>query len=179
MNHCVINNQTVKTSKQLHVAFKTSIFRLEMETKSQKKKKIELCQTITNPLGDPYYDFVKDVLIENLLSEIEHEVHWRLLRIPESDEPQIANLIEAKSGKKLGSKHLPFCRCQKCQQNLTGNFNLMKKLRWQNKSPYQGTVFENHRKSLIQHCERSELRLHFEWTKVHQNMPKWSILASF
>ena len=33
-------------------------------------------------------------------------------------------------------------------------------------------MFENHRKSLIQHCERSELRLYFEWTK-------WSILASF
>ena len=31
-------------------------------------------------------------------------------------------------------------------------------------------------KSLIQHCERSELHLHFEWTKVNQ---KWSILASF
>ena len=30
-----------------------------------------------------------------------------------------------------------------------------------------GTVFENHRKSLIQYCERSELHLHFEWTKVH------------
>ena len=29
------------------------------------------------------------------------------------------------------------------------------------------TVFENHRKSLIQHCERSVLRLHFEWTKVN------------
>ena len=29
------------------------------------------------------------------------------------------------------------------------------------------TVFENHRKSLIQHCQLSELRLHFEWTKVH------------
>ena len=29
------------------------------------------------------------------------------------------------------------------------------------------TMFENHRKSLIQHDERSELRLHFEWTKVH------------
>ena len=28
-------------------------------------------------------------------------------------------------------------------------------------------MFENHRKSLIQHCERSELRLHFEWTKVN------------
>ena len=32
---------------------------------------------------------------------------------------------------------------------------------------YESTVFENHRKSLIQHCERSELRLHFEWPKVH------------
>ena len=28
------------------------------------------------------------------------------------------------------------------------------------------TVFENQRKSLIQHCERSELRLHLEWPKV-------------
>ena len=29
------------------------------------------------------------------------------------------------------------------------------------------TVFKNHRKSRIQHCERSELRLHFEWPKIH------------
>ena len=35
------------------------------------------------------------------------------------------------------------------------------------------TVFENHRKSLIQHCE---LPSHFEWTKINK---KWSILASF
>ena len=28
------------------------------------------------------------------------------------------------------------------------------------------TVFENRRKSRNQHCERSELRLHFEWTKI-------------
>ena len=34
------------------------------------------------------------------------------------------------------------------------------------------TVFENHSKSRIQHCERSELRLHFEWTKVHQKYQK-------
>ena len=27
-------------------------------------------------------------------------------------------------------------------------------------------MFENNRKSIIQHCERSELRLHFEWTKT-------------
>ena len=44
---------------------------------------------------------------------------------------------------------------------------------WREKSKIFGafftrcTVFENHRKSLIHHCERSELRLHFEWTKVH------------
>ena len=31
------------------------------------------------------------------------------------------------------------------------------------------TVFKIHKKSLIQHCERSELRLHFEWTKVIKN----------
>ena len=41
------------------------------------------------------------------------------------------------------------------------------------------TVFENQRKSLIQHCERSELRLHFEWTKVNEKRQKWYILASF
>ena len=35
------------------------------------------------------------------------------------------------------------------------------------------------KKSLIQHCERSELRLHFQSTKVHKKCQKWSILASF
>ena len=28
------------------------------------------------------------------------------------------------------------------------------------------TVFENHRKSLIQHCEQIALRLHFEWINI-------------
>ena len=36
---------------------------------------------------------------------------------------------------------------------------------------YQCTVFENHRKSLIQYCERSELRLHFD-DKNWWKMPK-------
>ena len=40
-------------------------------------------------------------------------------------------------------------------------------------------MFENHRKNIIPHCERSELRLHSEWTKVHQECQKLSILASF
>ena len=37
------------------------------------------------------------------------------------------------------------------------------------------TVFENHRKSSIQHCERSELRLHFEWTKVDSKCSFWRV----
>ena len=32
---------------------------------------------------------------------------------------------------------------------------------------FEITVSENHRKGLIQHCERSEIHLHFEWTKVN------------
>ena len=34
------------------------------------------------------------------------------------------------------------------------------------------TVFENRSKSRIQDCELTELRLHFEWTKVHLKMHK-------
>ena len=40
-------------------------------------------------------------------------------------------------------------------------------------------VFENHSKSLIQHCKRSKLRWHFEWTKGNKKYHKRSILASF
>ena len=36
-------------------------------------------------------------------------------------------------------------------------------------SSFLNTVFENCPKSRIQHCERSELRLHYEWTKVDEN----------
>ena len=38
------------------------------------------------------------------------------------------------------------------------------------------TVFENRQKSRIQHCERSELRLHFEFLKNAQNSSFWLIL---
>ena len=41
------------------------------------------------------------------------------------------------------------------------------------------TVFENHPKSLIQNCERSELRLQFEWTKVHQKCQKMVYFGNF
>ena len=32
---------------------------------------------------------------------------------------------------------------------------------------FKNTLFENHPKCLIQRCERSELRLHFKWTKIY------------
>ena len=41
------------------------------------------------------------------------------------------------------------------------------------------TLFENQWQSRIQHCERSELRLHFERTKVYEKCQKMSILANF
>ena len=43
------------------------------------------------------------------------------------------------------------------------------------------TVFENHRKSLIQHCERSELRLHLsgqELIKNAKNGPFWRVFEN-
>ena len=42
------------------------------------------------------------------------------------------------------------------------------------------TVFENHRKSLIQHCERSELYVYIlSGQKLIKKCQKWSNLASF
>ena len=43
------------------------------------------------------------------------------------------------------------------------------------------TVFENHKKCLIEHCERSELRLHYEWNKINQkwqNGPFWRLIEN-
>ena len=34
------------------------------------------------------------------------------------------------------------------------------------------TALENRPKSRIQHCERSEQRLQFEWTEIHQKCQK-------
>ena len=42
-------------------------------------------------------------------------------------------------------------------------------------------MFENHGKSLNQHCEQSELYLQFEWTKVNkkcQKCPFWQVFEN-
>ena len=43
------------------------------------------------------------------------------------------------------------------------------------------TLFKNHPKSLIQHCERSELRLHFVWPQPlgFQKLAKWDQIWHF
>ena len=71
-------------------------------------RKIELCQHLTNPLGDPHFDFAKDVLVETILLEVENEVHWRLTEIPEKkhEEPKITEMIDARTGKPLGKRIL-------------------------------------------------------------------------
>ena len=63
-------------------------------------------------------------------------------------------------------------------QNMTIKLDFSGQLTLKNEQT-KYTVFENHRKSLNQHCERSELRLHFDWTKVYWKCQEWSILASF
>ena len=47
--------------------------------------------------------------------------------------------------------------------------------------PSTDTMFENHPKSLIQHCERSELRLHFVWQQHlgFQKLAKWDQIWHF
>ena len=49
------------------------------------------------------------------------------------------------------------------------------------KSTKKGTVFENHPKSRIQHCERSELRLHLSDQKFIKNVkngPFWRVFEN-
>ena len=40
------------------------------------------------------------------------------------------------------------------------------------------TVFENRPKSRIPYCERSELRLHLEWTKAKKPGQFWRVFAN-
>ena len=46
------------------------------------------------------------------------------------------------------------------------------------KRKHKCTVFEIHRKSLIQHCERSELRLHFELIEIAKNRQFWQVFEN-
>ena len=49
------------------------------------------------------------------------------------------------------------------------DFSLDGGFKTQSQRLHRFNVFETHRKSLIQHCERSELRLHFSGQKLIKN----------
>ena len=57
---------------------------------------------------------------------------------------------------------------KKCQKSIFWNLSKLVLVIFSKDYNYGvHTVFENLRKSLIQHFERSELRLHSEWTKIN------------
>ena len=71
------------------------------------------------------------------------------------------------------------CVCKLCgiQSQQAHSLKIVKKVRDSKKSaPFRrlikATVGENHRKCRIQHCEQSDLPLHFDWTKVNQKCQK-------
>ena len=68
---------------------------------------------------------------------------------------------------------------QNWHQHQPQNLGLQQQQQREQKPNNLPTVFENRPKSRIQHCERSELHLHFEWPKVNQKCQKRSILARF
>ena len=56
--------------------------------------------------------------------------------------------------------------------------NIQFKNQFKNQNFSETRCLKNTEKSLIQHCERSELLLHFKWTKVYQNAkngPFWRV----
>ena len=64
----------------------------------------------------------------------------------QGEEEKLSASHNIKNGQNYGSTFLRSCLNEKDVENDISCIN---------------TVFENYRKSLIQHCERSELRLHF------------------
>ena len=69
-----------------------------------------------------------------------------------------------------------FTQGSKIQEKEVWRFEITKKLSF----PYSRCLKIT--KSIIQHCERSELRLHFEWTKVYfknaKNGPFWRVFEN-
>ena len=72
-----------------------------------------------------------------------------------------------------------WCKLQKKYRMSQQVLDIKLKFSNVNKISENPTVVENRPKSRNQNCERSELRLHFEWTKVHQKCQKCCILTSF
>ena len=89
--------------------------------------------TFTNPIGDPYTDFFKETLVEKILTEVENEVYWKLLRLPRDETPLLIDVYDTKTGFKKGFRHAPYCRCVFCPFN---DLDYAKNLRKRKLSPF-------------------------------------------
>ena len=89
--------------------------------------------TFTNPIGDPNTDFFKETLVEKILTEVENEVYWKLLRLPRDENPLLIDVYDTKTGFKKGFRHAPYCRCVFCPFN---DLEYAKNLRKRKLSPF-------------------------------------------
>ena len=89
--------------------------------------------TFTNPIGDPNTDFFKETLVEKILTEVENEVYWKLLRLPRDETPLLIDVYDTKTGFKKGWRHAPYCRCVFCPFN---DLNYAKNLHKRKLSPF-------------------------------------------
>ena len=112
-------------------------------------------------------------LLEDYRGDSKHACHWGLpkaARFYESLRERLYGILLFEKPNALNENKTEF-KIQVTEYCLTGPGSLDRSTRLVPILPpnnnHPGTVFENHRKSIIQHCERSELCLHFEWTKVN------------
>ena len=89
--------------------------------------------TFTNPIGDPNTDFFKETLVEKILTEVENEVYWKLLRLPRDETPLLTDVYDTKTGFRKGFRHAPYCRCVFCPFN---DLNYAKNLHKRKLSPF-------------------------------------------
>ena len=89
--------------------------------------------SFTNPIGDPNTDFFKEALVEKILTEVENEVYWKLLRLPRDETPLLIDVYDTKTGFRKGFRHAPYCRCVFCPFN---DLNYAKNLHKRKLSPF-------------------------------------------
>lgn len=98
------------------------------------KNNIIIMDTFTNPIGDPTdTDFFKETLVEKILTEVENEVYWKLLRLPRDETPLLIDVYDTKTGFRKGFRHAPYCRCVFCPFN---DLNYAKNLHKRKLSPF-------------------------------------------
>ena len=89
-----------------------------------------------DPLS-PEFDYVKEVLIEKLLLDVEIEVYWRLLKLPKKSSPFLIDVYKQNQDGEFeifdDSRHHPCCRCEKCPFYDT---NFIENLWQRNLSPF-------------------------------------------